>query len=156
MIPVQHIHPMLVHFPIVFFFTLVGFDTLLVVSGRDITGRTRWGAMSTGLAVLAGLSALATFYFGGVALDVAESQGFHSDVAEMHESLGTVTAIAFALWAAVRVVAWSWNLRLPGRKAAAMPAIEFAGAILVTATAYYGGELVYGLGVNVGRVTAGL
>ena len=156
MIPVAHIHPMLVHFPIVFFLTLVAFDAVLIASGRDITGRSRWGLISTGLAVLAGLSALATFYFGGLALDVAESHGFHSDVAETHESLGTVTAIALALWAVVRIVAYWRDLRLPGVKAAATPAIEFVGALLVAATAYYGGELVYGLGVNVTRVTAGL
>jgi uncharacterized membrane protein len=156
MIPVAHIHPMLVHFPIVFFLTLVVLDAVLIISGRDVTGRSRTGLISTGLAVLAGLSALATFYFGGLALDVAEAQGFRSDVAETHEGLGTVTAIAFAVWAVIRVIAYWRNLRIPGVKAAATPAIELLGALLVTATAYYGGQLVYDLGVNVNRVTAGL
>ena len=106
--------------------------------------------------MLAGISGLATFLFGAIALDVAESQGFHSAVAETHGSLGSVTAIAFALWAALRVMACWRNVRLSGLKAALTPVIELAGAVLVVATAYYGGELVYGLGVNVARVGAGV
>ncbi len=149
MIPVQHIHPMLVHFPIVFFLTLTAYDLIAVLRGRDVGGRSRTGTISTSLAVLAGLSAVAAFIFGGIALDVAEQGGFHSDVAEIHESLGGFTAIAFAIWALVRGFAWWRDLRPAGATAIAVPVIEVAGAVLLMITAYYGGQLVFGLGVNV-------
>lgn len=149
MIPIQHVHPMLVHFPIVFFLTLVVFDIVASFGGKAVTGRSAAGGISTSLAVLAGLFALVTFYFGGMALDVAEAQGFHSEVAEIHEGLGTTTAIAFAAWALIRLVLWWRDVKFKGAISAAIPLVEVAGAILVTATAYYGGQLVYGLGVNV-------
>src|SRR5664279_54422 len=102
MIPTEHIHPMIVHFPIVFFLTLAAFDIVAVARRADVTGRSAAGNVSVGLAVLAGLAAVVAYYFGGVALDMAESHGFHSNVAETHESLGQLTTVTFLLWAAVR------------------------------------------------------
>ena len=61
MIPLQHIHPMLVHFPIVFFLTLAAFDVIAAFRGTEIGGRSRAGTISFGLALLAGLSAIAAF-----------------------------------------------------------------------------------------------
>ena len=140
---------MLVHFPIVFFLSLTVFDLIAMLRGGEIGGRSRAGTVSTALAVLPGLSAAAAFVFGGLALDVAEQGGFHSGVAEIHESLGGVTAIAFAVWAMVRVLAWWRDLRPAGAVAVAVPVVEIAGAILLVVTAYYGGQLVFDLGVNV-------
>ena len=88
MIAPQHIHPLLVHFPIVLIVLLVAFDWIASLRGIPVTGRTPAGNASTAFAVLAGIAALAAFYFGGVALDIAEAGGFHSDVAEIHEGLG--------------------------------------------------------------------
>lgn len=59
------------------------------------------------------------------------------------------TATAFVIWAAVRAFLWWRDIRLSGRLAAAVPALEFLGAALVMTTAYCGGQLVYELGVNV-------
>ena len=155
MIPLQHIHPMLVHFPIVFFLSLAAFDLIAAIRGSNVTGRSRAGTISFALAALAGIFALFTYYFGSVALDIAESGGFHSNVAEIHEGLGEATAAAFAVWAVVRAFFWWRDTKLVGVRAAVIPVVEIAGAILVTLTAYYGGELVYGLGVNVARLTVG-
>jgi uncharacterized membrane protein len=91
MIPLQHIHPMLVHFPIVFFLCLSAFDMIAWLRGVTFTGRSVAGTVSVGLAALAGLSAIATYAFGAVALTIAESGGFHNDVAEIHEGLGGFT-----------------------------------------------------------------
>ena len=154
MISLQHIHPMLVHFPIVFFLTLAVFDVIAALGGNAVTGRSVAGGISTALAVLSGAFALVTFYFGGVALDFAEAHGFHSEIAEIHEGLGTTTAIAFAVWALIRLFLWWRNIELKGAMAAAVPVLEIAGAVLVLATAYYGGQLVYDLGVNVGHAAA--
>jgi uncharacterized membrane protein len=155
MIATQHIHPMLVHFPIVFFMTLAAVDLIGALRGANVTGRGAWGTVSTWLAVLAGASAVASWIFGGIALDYAEKGGFHSDIAETHEGLGTTTAIIFAVWALIRVFGW-WRDMRGGRGLQAVVAIlEIAGALLVIVTAYYGGQLVYDLGVNVMRPAGG-
>lgn len=155
MIALEHIHPMIVHFPIVFFLTLAAVDIVALIRGSTITTRSAWGCVSTSLAVLAGASAIVAWIFGGIALDTAEAGGFSSDIAETHEGLGTTTAIAFAIWALVRIYAW-WRNRAEGAGIrAGIAVVEIAGAILVIATAYYGGTLVYGLGVNVAKAATG-
>ena len=155
MTSIAHIHPMLVHFPIVFFLTLAVLDTVATLRGVPVTGRGAVGNVSTGLAVLAGLFAIAAFVFGDIALETAEAGGFENDIAELHEHLGLATAIAFALWAIVRVVAWWRNARAAGGKAVLLSVVEIAGAVVVLTTAYYGGQLVYKLGVNVAQAAGG-
>jgi uncharacterized membrane protein len=147
--PIQHIHPILVHFPIVFVLTLAALDVVATVRGNIVTGRGALGNVSSGLAILAGGFAIVTYVFGGIALDVAESGGFHSDIAETHEGLGEFTAIAFAVWAVIRLVMWWRDVRMNPALSGIVSLVEIAGAILVIATAYYGGQLVYDLGVNV-------
>jgi uncharacterized membrane protein len=155
MISIEHFHPMLVHFPIVFFLVLAAFDLVVLIRGASFTGRSAVANVSAGLAVLAGLSAAATWYFGTVALDVAEAGGFHSDVAEVHESLGELTALAFVIWGAIRALVW-WRNRAAGRGIeGAAVAVEILGALLIVWTAYYGGQLVYTLGVNVAHAAGG-
>ena len=149
MMTIAHIHPMLVHFPIVFFLSLAILDTVATMRGVSVTGRGAIGNVSTGLALLAGLFAIVTYIFGDMALEFAEAGGFHSDIAEIHEGLGEATAAAFAIWAIVRVVAWWRNAHWRGGGAALLTLVELLGAVIVVTTAYYGGELVYNLGVNV-------
>ena len=155
MIPVQHIHPMIVHFPIVAIFLLVAFDVVATAMGKSVTGRTVVSNIATGLAVLAAGSAAAAFYFGGLALDVAEAGGFSSDIAETHEALGKYVAVFLALWALVRVVLWFRDFRFKGVSAYLVPLVTVAGTALVVTTAYFGGQLVFDLGVNVAKVAAG-
>jgi uncharacterized membrane protein len=149
MLSVQHIHPILIHFPIVFFITLAAVDLVATARGKFITGRGALANLSLGLALAAGAFSVAAYFFGDMALEIAESGGFHSDVAEIHEALGEATAVAFAVWALVRLGLWWRNTRLSGTGAVAVSLVEVAGAALVVATAYYGGQLVYDLGVNV-------
>ncbi len=154
MIPVQHIHPMLVHFPIALIYLVVAIDLLAMSRRQQLTTRGGVATVSTFTAVAAGLLAIATWYFGGLALDVAESGGFRSDIAEIHEGLGGATALAFLAWGLVRLALWLRNRPL-GSARLSIPLIEVAGAALVTVTAYYGGRLVYDLGVNVQSTIAG-
>jgi uncharacterized membrane protein len=146
---VQLIHPMLVHFPIVLFLLLAGIDLIATLRGVSVTEKASFGNVSTSIAAMSGAFALAAFYFGGLALTHAEDGGFSSPIAETHEALGEFTAVAFAVWAAIRVVMWFSNRQMPTFIKSAIPLVEIAGAILVVATAYYGGQLVYDLGVNV-------
>lgn len=154
MIEIQHIHPILVHFPIVLIFILVAIDLLALASSNAVTRRSGVGTISTFVALAAGAFAIGTWFFGGLALDHAEAAGFSSDVAETHESLGGITAFAFLIWGVVRFALWLRNREL-GPVAIAVPMVEVAGAVLVTATAYYGGLLVYELGVNVAKTAIG-
>jgi len=149
MLAIQHIHPILIHFPIVFFITLAVIDIAAALRGRVTTGRGALGNLSAGLALAAGAFAVAAYFFGDMALEIAESGGFHSDIAELHETLGETTAVAFAVWGLIRAALWWHNTRLVGAGALAVSLVEGAGAVLVITTAYYGGQLVYDLGVNV-------
>ncbi len=149
MIQAQHIHPLIVHFPIVLIVLMVAFDWIASLRGVSVTGRNPAANASVGLAVLAGLSALVAFYFGGVALDFAEAGGFSSDIAEIHESLGITTTTALTAWAVVRGFLWFRDMRIGNPIAFLVPVVDTAGLALVIATAYFGGQLVYDLGVNV-------
>jgi len=149
MLSLQHIHPVLVHFPIVFMITLAVVDLVAAARGKIITGRGAVGNLSVGLALAAGAFAVAAYFFGDMALEIAESGGFHSDIAETHEALGEAVAVAFAIWGLIRLGLWWRDLRLPGGGALVVALVEVAGAALVVVTAYYGGQLVYDLGVNV-------
>ncbi|RUV85535.1 MAG: hypothetical protein EOQ55_01825 [Mesorhizobium sp.] len=151
---IQHVHPILVHFPIVLIYTLVVIDLVALAGSNAVTMRSGVGTISTFVAIAAGLFAVATWFFGGMALDYAEAAGFSSGVAEIHESLGTISAFTFLSWGLVRLALWVRNREL-GTLALAIPAIEIAGAALVTVTGYYGGQLVYDLGVNVAKAAVG-
>ena len=150
MIPIQHIHPILVHFPIVLIYMLVAIDLVALVGGSAVTRRSGAGTISTFVALAAGVFAIGTWFFGGLALDHAEAAGFSSDIAEIHESLGAITAFAFLIWGLVRLAFWMRN-RDMRVVTIAIPLIEVCGAFLVSTTAYYGGLLVYELGVNVAK-----
>ncbi len=149
MIQAQHIHPLIVHFPIVLICLMVALDWIASLRGVSVTGRNPAANASVALAVIAGLAALVAYYFGGVALDYAEAGGFQSDIAEIHESLGETTAMLLAGWALVRAFLWFRDMRIANPVAFLVPVLETAGLGLVITTAFYGGQLVYDLGVNV-------
>ncbi len=151
MIPIQHVHPMIIHFPIVFIFCLAAFDLIATVRGKRVTGRTVFGNVSAGLAVLAAVFAVIAYYFGGMALTFAEAKGFSSEVAEIHEGLGAMVALSLTIWAVIRIFFWWRDVRLTGGLSYVIPLVAVLGVGMVTATAYYGGELVYELGVNVAK-----
>jgi len=152
-IPLQHVHPMIVHFPIVLVFLVAGFEIVATALGRNVTGRTSGGNFAVGLLLVAAGAAIAAFYFGDLALSFAERSGFESDVAETHEALGRIVAIALPAWAAIRAIMWWRNATLSRPVDYLVPLVSIAGAGLITWTAYFGGQLVFDLGVNVAKVT---
>ncbi|TGT59747.1 hypothetical protein EN802_33945, partial [bacterium M00.F.Ca.ET.159.01.1.1] len=105
-----------------------------LAKSNAVTMRSSVGTISTFVAVTAGLFAVGTWFFGGMALDHAEAAGFSSEVAEIHESLGTISAATFLGWGLIRLALWARNREL-GTLALAIPAVEIAGAALVTVTA---------------------
>ena len=89
MIPIEQFHPIVVHFPIVFFLSLVALDAVALLRKTPIDGRGGVANLSVGLAVLAGLAAVAAFTFGDAALDVALASGVAESRLETHQFLGT-------------------------------------------------------------------
>jgi uncharacterized membrane protein len=154
-IPLQHLHPMIVHFPIVLVFLVAGFELVATATGRTVTGRTASGNFAVGLLALAAVASILAVYLGDVALTYAEAGGFESDIAEIHETLGKAVAIAVSLWALIRAALWWRDVRIERPLAYIVPVISIIGAGLITWTAYYGGQLVFDLGVNVTKAAGG-
>jgi uncharacterized membrane protein len=153
MMSIALIHPMLVHFPIVLLIVAVAMDLIMLVTKKDLAGReclplTALAALLLGI-VSAGVAAV----FGDIALDKAVSLGFPTGPLETHETLALMTIAVFSVYGMLRVLAvWRrYPLRGISGWISILPAM--AGVVLLIATAYYGGELVYHLGVNVAAVT---
>jgi uncharacterized membrane protein len=152
MISTALIHPMLVHFPIVLLITAVAMDIFLLLTNKDLANRKCLPLMALSALLLGTLSAGIAAFFGDIALDKAISLGFPSGPLETHETLAFITIAVFSLYCLLRLLAlWrryplrgfsGWISALPG----------MVGLVLLIATAYYGGELVYHLGVNVAPV----
>jgi uncharacterized membrane protein len=140
---------MVVHFPIVFILTLAALDAVATLRGFSPVGRSGLGNVSAGLAVLAGVTAIAAFVLGDAALEIAEAGGWHHQIAEIHEGLGTTSAIILGFWAVFRAILWVRDVTIPGWLKGLVPLAEIGMSGLILATAYYGGQLVYELGVNV-------
>ncbi|WP_028232575.1 DUF2231 domain-containing protein [Paraburkholderia mimosarum] len=149
--PIELIHPMLVHFPIVLAMTAFGCDLVWIASPhRDPLTIPAFKVASVML-VAAGIAAILTAFFGDTAFDVALSRGFSDAQLETHQEMGIATAIVLPALAGVRALVWfrRWEQRLPG--ALIVVSISALAAVMVAVTAYFGGELVYGLGVNIHR-----
>jgi len=145
-----HIHPMLVHFPIVLVMIAFLFDAYRVLcSASAATVRPKGPDVGTILMVLAGVAAIAAFIFGDLAYDIAVEHGFREAQLESHEGWGTTTTITLVIIALVRIVMWWRGLNAGRRGRLFAAALTAAGTVMVVVTAYFGGQLVYDLGVNV-------
>ena len=152
MIPITEIHPMLVHFPIVLWMCAEVMAVIILLRGGDLSARQHW-PLTAFYALLGGtLFACLAAFFGDIALDHAVAAGFPTHPLEIHETFALTTLSIFGLHAILRLLAiWrryalaglrGWMAELPG----------LIGIVLLIFTAYYGGELVYHLGVNVAGI----
>jgi uncharacterized membrane protein len=149
MIELAHIHPMLVHFPLALLPLSVA--ALLVAQVRDGTpfGRSCWARSGTLLLVLAALGALAAAAFGDMALDIAVQHGTPLAKLEDHEELGMTSAWLMAALAALQL--WFFARRGQSRTLGWLLVLGGVAILATTLTAaWFGGDLVYHLGVNVG------
>ena len=146
-----HIHPALVHFPIVLVLLLLLSDLVIVVR-RESNPRAAWPSASAILGGLATLAAILTYVFGDIAYDIALENGLPEADLETHEGWGTITAIVIAVLGLVRVVLWLRNRAHGPRVRPLLLVASAAASALVIVTAYFGGDLVYHLGVNVEAV----
>lgn len=149
--PLEHVHPMIVHFPIVLVLLALAADLWWLVRGRAASSplvRLRTGTV---LMALGAVAAVAAFLFGDMAYDIAINKGVSVATLEDHEGWGSATMVAFVLAGLVRLGLW-WR-GLDERPAAIALAIVLTATVaaMVIVTAWFGGHLVYDLGVNVGH-----
>lgn len=150
MLRLETIHPMIVHFPIVLVFCLLALDAYAAWRGKLSSNDSPIANASVILAVAAGVFAIIAFMFGDQAYDIAISAGrAPRDILEMHQGLGTFTAWAIAAWAVIRIILWWRRFPIGSSLRLAVVGVEALLVILVIATAWYGGQLVYDYGVAV-------
>ena len=138
---------MIVHFPIALLTTSVLFDAISHFFKRD---SLRDGALwLLGLGLLGGVAASIA---GSMAEEAAEKAGIAESLIETHESLAFVAMSIFGLL-------FLWRIFLRNQFTGRLLAIYlFAAAIGVgtlSATGYYGGDLVYEHGAGVNGVSHG-
>ena len=152
MLPITEIHPILVHFPIVFLLSAEGIAIVLLARGVDMGARQHWPLTATYM-LLAGtaFAALAAF-FGDIALDHAIAAGFPAAPLETHEAFALTTLTLFILHSIMRVVALLRRYTLTGLRGWMAELPGLIGIVSLLYTAYLGGHLVYDLGVNVATV----
>jgi uncharacterized membrane protein len=145
----EHIHPMIVHFPIVLAIVAVLLDLWRIGRSRGRPPANGVANIGTVLLGLAGLSAVFAYVFGDLAYDVALQKGFSEAQLETHEGWGTITTVVLVVVALVRIAMWRRKLDAAPAGAATALALSLLAAAMVMVTAYFGGHLVYNLGVNV-------
>ena len=149
MTELAYLHPMLVHFPLVLMplvvlLQIVGLIRGVPLFGRDCLARSLWW-----LTLAAALGALAAALLGDPALDIAVERGFPEAKLEDHEALGQTSA---GLMLALAFIHGLLYLRqTPSRGGPGLTLLIVSSGILLIllTTAFYGGNLVYALGVNV-------
>jgi uncharacterized membrane protein len=149
LLPIEQLHPVAVHFPIVLMLSLAVLDIVAVARGVRLDGRGAYANLSTGIAAALGLFALLAFSLGDAALDIAVSRNVDPAILETHQDLGTFAAFALAIWGALRAFAWWRGIDISGNRRYLVLAVEIALVVLILTVAYFGGQLVYEFGVNV-------
>lgn len=147
--PIEIIHPMLVHFPIVLVITALAFDLYGILRPSRSAASIPAFEIASILLIAGAMAAIVTAFFGDSAFDVALGRGFTDAQLETHQTLGIVTAIVLPILAVAR--AWIWWRKYNRQKTGAVVAVMLTliAMIMVVTTAFFGGRLVYDLGVNV-------
>jgi uncharacterized membrane protein len=153
MVDVVHIHPMLVHFPIVLYLVAVGLQLLALFRRGDLNADTCLSNSAFAALLLAAAAAAVAAFFGDIALDHAVALGFPAAPMETHANLGIATMTLMLLLAGVHLLARWFHWPLANGRGWGLWSISVAGVALLLLTAYHGGDLVYHIGVNVNAVT---
>jgi len=152
MINISHIHPMLVHFPIVLYLVAVALMTLVLLRHGDLAANSCLANFALAALIFAALTAAVAAFFGDIALDHAVSLGFDSAPMKSHAAFGISTMIFMFMLSAVQIVLRWVHKPLRGASGYIMLLVALLGAGLLIITAYHGGNLVYQIGVNVAPV----
>lgn len=153
MLDVTHIHPMLVHFPIVLYLLAIVLQLAVLLRHGNLSDNRCLANTALASLLLAAASAAVAVFFGDIALDHAAELGFPSDPMELHAALGITTMSLLLVFSAIHLAARWFRWPLATTRGWLVWGAGAAVAALLIATAYYGGELVYSIGVNVNAVT---
>ncbi len=142
--PIYELHPMLVHFPIAFFFLSFFFDLLWTVFRRRRD--TDWLAKSGTLIMFLGIiAAVMAGLAGWISEHYVHWTATTAPVVNLHLHLAELTTTWYGLL-------WLWriaNLRkLTGWRFRVYMIGAIVGILLISYTGYLGGEMVYDLGVR--------
>ncbi len=149
MLPLEQLHPLVVHFPIVFTLSLFVLDLYARLKNIPLDGRGAVANLSAGVALLAAIGATIAATLGDAALDIASAGGVAESITETHETLGSITASVIAAWGLVRAFVWYRKTALGNSMQWGIVLVELVIAVMIVVTAYYGGQLVYEFGVNI-------
>lgn len=152
MIDIAHIHPMLVHFPIVLYLLAVGLQLLVLLRGGDLSANSCLSNSALASLLLAAMAAVTAAVFGDIALDHAVEIGFPQQPLQTHAALGMSTMTLMLTLSAIHLVARWFGWRLANQRGWLIWFAALAGVGLLIVTAYHGGDLVYRIGVNVKAV----
>lgn len=152
MIELAHIHPMLVHFPLVLLPVAAIMAWWIVLRGGDLAAHRCLPQIALTALVLGTLAGIVAAVFGDIALDKALERGFQKPPLEEHEELAFSTLAVFGVIALIQLGAWWRGLSFRGGRGWTLAVALLAASALLIDTAYHGGELIYGLGVNVTKV----
>lgn len=152
MIDIVHIHPMLVHFPIVLLLIAIATQLLTLIRGGDLTERGCMPSIGLGALILGAASALVAAVFGDIALDHALDLGFPKGPLETHQAFGLTTTCLFVALALLNALAWWRRISLKTARGWSVALVGVVGCVILLLTAYHGGNLVYKIGVNVDAV----
>jgi len=148
MLDIAHIHPMLVHFPLALVPVALAAQLWALVKGQGLYGRHCLSSTGLALLALAAVGAGVAAVFGDIALDQAVASGVPLTALETHEELGQLSSVLLALLA----VAEGWFYRQRTACTAINWGFWVAGVAVMAellTTAWFGGQLVYALGINV-------
>lgn len=146
------LHPMIVHFPIALLITSVLFDAASHLFTRD---SLREGALwLLGVGLLGGIVASLV---GVWAEEAAEKTGMAESLIDTHESLAFITLGIFGLLFLWLLFLWRLYLRnqFTGHTLAIYLLVATLGVGTLSATGYYGGNLVYQYGAGVKGLSHG-
>lgn len=152
MIDLTHIHPMLVHFPIVFFITATVIFLVIAIRSGNIAARECLSLTGAAILVAGLLIGYLAAFFGDIALDAAVAKGFAVPPLEHHEEMAATTLTFFSVLAVVQLFAIWKKIPVDHKRAWYFAAAAVVGVALLIFTAYLGGHLVYDIGVNVNSV----
>ena len=148
MFDIAHIHPMLVHFPLALLPTAVAVQFLALIKGQRLYERKCLPTTGLALFALAAVTAVIAAVFGDVALDAAVASGVPLASLETHEDLGQLSAMILSSMGLIQ--AWFYRRQNSNLRTSWLMWISgFIVLLIVLTTAWFGGQLVYDLGVNV-------
>lgn len=135
------IHPLLVHFPIALLFTSVFFDLLGIITTKKNFRQTGLWLLVLGL-----IGGIVASIFGAWSEEAVEASGVPKQAIERHENLAIITLVVFGVLLLFR---WGARNHWTARNQVIYLCVAMLGLLLLGATGFFGGELVYRFGAGV-------